>query len=309
MALFDLDQRLAALGVDPGEADHRKRGVGQARQVDQRDLARLGGVAHQARIRVGPALHIAPPLGKAGVDAFGDFSPFVVVDDLGGHDDTLGFIVEGDVGELAGGDAAVHGAHRAERLAAARLERLGRPFLEIGLARGVVADLTRAVGRLGGGDAGDEPPVEIDLHQRQEQVQSGHQGSMFDRARAEAPGGRGRMRTRTIVGQGRKAAAPLPPAPSPLYETMPRAECEVKEKFSFCSRARKSGRFAAPAASGETRRGGREGVADHADEPLVILVIQERLAVLDQLEVAGHEIEHAPPVLMVSAICSTGLMP
>ncbi len=90
----------------------------------------------------------------------------------------LRLVVEGDVGELAGRDPAVHGAHRAERLAAARRQRLGRPFLEIGLARGVVADLARAVGRLGGGDAGDEPLVEVDLGERQEQVERGHRGSV-----------------------------------------------------------------------------------------------------------------------------------
>ena len=82
----------------------------------------------------------------------------------------LRVVVEADVGELAGGDAAVHGAHRAERLAAARRQRLGRPFLEIGLARRIVADFAGAVGRLRGRDAGDDPPVEIDLGEREEEA-------------------------------------------------------------------------------------------------------------------------------------------
>jgi hypothetical protein len=65
----------------------------------------------------------------------------------------------------------MHGADRARRLAAAGGQRLGRPLLEIGLARGVVVDLARPVGRLRRRDAGDEPLVEIDLEQRQEEFE------------------------------------------------------------------------------------------------------------------------------------------
>jgi len=110
-------------------------------------------------------------LREAGVDALADFAPFVVVDDLGRNDDALSVVVEGDVGELARSDAPMHGADRARRLAAAGGQRLGRPLLEIGLARGVVVDLARPVGRLRRRDAGDEPLVEIDLEQRQEEFE------------------------------------------------------------------------------------------------------------------------------------------
>ena len=120
---------------------------------------------------IGPALHIAPPLREAGIDALADFQPFVVVDDLGRDDDPLCVVVESDAGELAGGDPAVHRPDGAERLAAARRQRLSRPFLEIGLARRIVADLARPVRRLRRRDAGDDPLVEIDLHQRQEEIE------------------------------------------------------------------------------------------------------------------------------------------
>ena len=39
----------------------------------------------------------------------------------------------------------------------------------------------------------------------------------------------------------------------------------------------------------ERRNGGREGVADDARQPLVVLVLERRLAGLDQLEVGRHE--------------------
>ena len=39
----------------------------------------------------------------------------------------------------------------------------------------------------------------------------------------------------------------------------------------------------------ERRDGDREGVADDARQPLVVLVLQRRLARLDQLEIGGHE--------------------
>ena len=208
--------------LDHAVLDHLEGGVGQAGQVDQRNLTRLGGVADEARLGIGPAPHIAPALGKAGVDALADLEPFVVVDDLGGDDDALHLVVEFDAGELARGDAAVHGAHRAERLAAARFERLIRPLLEIGLARRIVADLARAVGRLGRGDSGDEPPVEVDLHERQEQVERDHRGSVLGRA-PRAPGGAGAGIT--MCGRAGGGSRPLlPPAPSPLCRTVPRAE-------------------------------------------------------------------------------------
>ncbi len=57
--------------------------VGQAGQVDERNLLWVGGVAGEARLLVGPALHVAAALGEAGVEAFSDFPPFVVVDDFG----------------------------------------------------------------------------------------------------------------------------------------------------------------------------------------------------------------------------------
>ena len=46
----------------------------------------------------------------------------------------------------------------------------------------------------------------------------------------------------------------------------------------------------------EGRGGDGEGVADDAGEPFVIGVLPRRLAVLDQLEIAGHELQHVPPV-------------
>ena len=44
----------------------------------------------------------------------------------------------------------------------------------------------------------------------------------------------------------------------------------------------------------EGRGGNREGVTDDAREPFVILILQRRLARLDKLEVARHELDHAP---------------
>ena len=44
----------------------------------------------------------------------------------------------------------------------------------------------------------------------------------------------------------------------------------------------------------ERRGGNREGIADDARQPLVVLVFQRRLAGLDQLEVGGHELGHPP---------------
>ena len=44
----------------------------------------------------------------------------------------------------------------------------------------------------------------------------------------------------------------------------------------------------------ERRNGDREGVADDARQPLVVLVLERRLAGLDQLEVGRHELGLAP---------------
>src|ERR1700733_1344602 len=44
----------------------------------------------------------------------------------------------------------------------------------------------------------------------------------------------------------------------------------------------------------EGRNGDREGVEDDAGQPFVVLVLQRRLAGLDQLEVGGHELRLAP---------------
>jgi hypothetical protein len=49
----------------------------------------------------------------------------------------------------------------------------------------------------------------------------------------------------------------------------------------------------------ERRNGHREGLADDARQPFVVLVLERRLAGLDQLEVGGHELGH-PPACEVS---------
>ena len=100
--------RLGARGegalFDHAVLDHVERRVGHARQIDERDFVRLGGVAGESGVGVRPSLHIAPALAEAGVDALLNLSPFVVVDDLGADRDPLCVVVEGDVGQLAGGD-------------------------------------------------------------------------------------------------------------------------------------------------------------------------------------------------------------
>src|SRR5579883_1442938 len=171
---------------------HFEGRIGQAGKIDQGNLARLGGVARMAAIRIGPARDIPPALAEAGIDALLHLPPFLVVDDLGGDENALLRVVEGDVGQLAGGDAAMHGAHRAERLAAARLRRLGRPGLVVRLGRRVVANLARPVGNFGGDNTVNEALVEIDLGERDEKLQVGHGGSMHERgaqARAAAKAG------------------------------------------------------------------------------------------------------------------------
>jgi hypothetical protein len=45
----------------------------------------------------------------------------------------------------------------------------------------------------------------------------------------------------------------------------------------------------------ESRNGHREGVADEARQPLVVLVLERRLAGFDQLELRRHELGLAPP--------------
>ena len=91
----------------------------------------------------------------------------------------------------------MHRAHRAERLAAARLARAGRPGLEIGLGAVVVADLAGAVRRLGGGDAVHHARVDVHFGQRQEQVEAGHrelQAKGRDPARRRPASSRGSRR-------------------------------------------------------------------------------------------------------------------
>ena len=162
---------------------------------------RLGGVAGETCLLVGPTLHVAAALGEAGVDAFSDLPPFVVVDDLGRHDHALHLVVEGDVGELACGDLAVHGAHGAHRLAAARRQRLGRPFFEVGLRAGVVADLARAVRRLGGGDAGRGRPWRAEGRVRM-RTRRGLRGDS-EQTRPIGPG----AGSRETIGKGRDDAS------------------------------------------------------------------------------------------------------
>jgi hypothetical protein len=62
----------------------------------------------------------------------------------------------------------------AQRLAAARLQRLGRPRFEIGPRRSVVADLASAVRRLSRGDALDDSLVDVDLGEREEEIERWH---------------------------------------------------------------------------------------------------------------------------------------
>ncbi len=46
-----------------------------------------------------------------------------------------------------------------------------------------------------------------------------------------------------------------------------------------------------------------EGIADDAGEPFVVLVFERRLAVLDQLEVGGHELQHPPAQRIAAHLC------
>ena len=53
----------------------------------------------------------------------------------------------------------------------------------------------------------------------------------------------------------------------------------------------------------ESRDRNREGVADEPRQPFVVLVLQRRLAGLDQLEVGGHELGLAPPSQVAAHQC------
>jgi hypothetical protein len=86
----------------------------------------------------------------------------------------LGVIVEGDLGDLAGRDLAVHGAQVAERAAVRGCRDRLRPFLVHRLGRGIVADLAGAVLDLGGGDAEDKTLRRVDLGDWDVETQHGN---------------------------------------------------------------------------------------------------------------------------------------
>ena len=113
----------------------------------------FGGVAGQPRFRVGPALDIAPALAEAGVDALDHLLPFVVVDDLGRQPECACLRRRRRCRSVCRRRRGR--AWRAPRRATCRRSPRARrrPGFEIRLGAVVVADLARAVRRLGGGDA------------------------------------------------------------------------------------------------------------------------------------------------------------
>ncbi len=166
-ALAELAHDARAVGFD-----HLEMRLRQAGQIDERNLAGLGGIMRAALI-VAPTLGISAALREAGIDAFFHLDPFGVVHDFGADLDLLPRVVEGERGDFAGGDRAMHGAQIAARLAARRTRDLARPFFVERLRRCVIANLAGAVLAFGSGDAIDEPPRCIDLGDRDEQVE-GH---------------------------------------------------------------------------------------------------------------------------------------
>ena len=158
-----------ALGLDDVEGCGR-----QARHVDEGNLDRVGGVALQARGLVIPPFDVASPLREAGVDAFEALFPLAVVHNFRADLDRARVVVERDVRDLACRRRAVHRAQIADRLAAARLFHVVRPFLVERLGAGVVADFAGQVRLLGRRDSVDEPLLDVDLRERDEYAEAGH---------------------------------------------------------------------------------------------------------------------------------------
>ena len=151
---------------------HFESGGGDAGIVDQAHFRGPRRVARQLRVcLVFPALHITAAHGEAGVDAFEHLVPFGVVHHLAAAFDLLALVVEGDALELARRHAAVHRAQIADASAVARLGDLRRPGLELGPRRLVVHDLVRAIGNLLGDRAEDETLLDIDLGERNKQME------------------------------------------------------------------------------------------------------------------------------------------
>jgi len=118
----------------------------QARQIDQRDLAGTGGIAGEVGIfRVGPALHIGAALAEAGIDAFLDLAPFLVIDDFCRDLDAFFIVVEGDGRNFSGRHLAVHGAQIAEAFAPGGLGEIRRPLFVIRFCCCVIADFARTI--------------------------------------------------------------------------------------------------------------------------------------------------------------------
>lgn len=180
--LFELTEDLRELGDVAGvlgetpplaravRLHHLEDSLRQARQIDERDFARRGGVARHAVI-VRPAPGISATLRKAGVDAFLHLVPFGIINDLGADLDLLLPVVEVQRRHLSGGHVAVHGAQIAARFTAGGLRDFLRPFLVKRLGRGVIANLAGAILGFRRRDAIDEALLRIDLDDQNEHVE------------------------------------------------------------------------------------------------------------------------------------------